>query len=226
MSETTRFLHYRTFPFCLTNEVPPDDYDYVGGLTLTQIMQVWWSMETIAMDVTGDPNGGIAAGLNININAPPNIDSVPIPNSLISSDDLAEAIAPVNRICVTSDYAASFLFEDEYAPSIPRTVTLTLKVIIDPDDADAFAIAYKITAECRGEFDAGAVITSPLDGAYRFTGTPEFTGIIDFGGIEFNWVGGPVFYTTASPENFGSWQTGGTDFTITVIPSFFTYPAP
>lgn len=223
MSVAARFKHPRAFPFCLSNEVP-EGHDYVGGLTLAQIMKVWWSLEEVGVAVTGDPNGGILADINITLTAPPDVASVPLVNSFIDSGDTSVPRAPNSRACVTSDYAVSFSYSDEYAPSVPREMAISIKVIIDPDNSANYALAYKITAECRSEFDSGAVITSPADGAARFTGTPEFTGTIDFGGIEFDWVGGPVFYLTAAPENTGSWQTGGTDFAITVTPSFFTYP--
>lgn len=217
MSTATAFKYYRVFPFCLTDEVPAG-YDYVGGLTLTQIMKVWWSLETLSVSVTGNyTNPTFLDEANINMDLVfPNVDATVLEESSLGAIVVNQ---PNTRVCIGSPYAVSAKIDPSEIGFADQPFQFQVYLIVDPDDPDFYAIAYQLSVYSESQDVPSTAATAILNptAMSAYTGTPEFSGDIDFDGIALPWVGGAI------DPSAGAWVSGGTDFDIEMTPAFFTY---
>lgn len=212
MSDTTPFTSDRIFPFCPDSSVP-DQYDYVGGLTLAQVTKIWWMLEDVFISSSGTyadmtmtyadinasgdfPSGGFGSG---------------------SGDYSLGYIEPQKRACCASRSALSFAYNGLDGEGNNLSVNIDIQIGIDPDDEDAFAIFYLFNSSSASVFDNGCLIRNPS--LFPLDGTPEFSGSVDLGdGILLPWIGGA--FLQLGPD--GTWTNGGTGFSFSITPTFFT----
>lgn len=226
MSETDRFKFAGRgknvpFPFCYASSVPTG-WDYTGGLDLTQICGVWWSFESLVCGTSGT-FGTFPEQVEIDsgFTAPSGVLVTQIETNSFCDTGESSARVPKTRVCVESDYAVSFYYDDTDIYGNPRNFTLNLRVGVDPDDSDFFAILYRFSIDSHVvSGDASIAIVNPEQTSEWGTGTPSASGTLVLGGIPINWVGGG-----RSLMSF-EWVEGAVGMNMDITPSYFTYPAP
>lgn len=216
MSETTRFLHPRIFPFCISeaNENASalmsgieDQWDYVE-LTQAEAMHFWWNLETLEInasigdlilptDIGGDsPNsalGGsiIAAGFSF----PSDPLSTAAPNTRVCADDFSSTILQLQRD--TGFYSWNALF--------------TLVLAYD-EGSESWRAYYFFDFEITDD----VAIVNQSNGLpdERPTWSLLTDGVFTMGGKDFYWS------AYIAPDS----MTTGASLDMTA--EFFTYPAP
>jgi len=214
MSETTRFLHPRPFPFCQSEAGDPNTtyggMDYVattGGIA--GAMQIWWNVEFL--EISTSVGATVRMPDDIGLNPP----FETIAGSIIAMDSDSPvtpipAAEPMARVCFAPPS------KSEYA-----TVLYTaINTGISPEFLVRFIVAY-VDSEWR------------LYYSFKFMSLTDEVVIINAGN-DFDLTGWTMI-DSGDVNIFGydmPWQawrgpsSSETSASITASDGFFTYPAP
>lgn len=58
MSTAINFATLSPFPWCVVDPAPPIHFDFIGNLTLAQVMEIYWNTETLVITTTGTATVG------------------------------------------------------------------------------------------------------------------------------------------------------------------------
>jgi len=228
MSVADNFKFYGAFPVCL-DDVADSAFDYFGGLTLAEVMSIWWLIENVTFESSGyleEDQGGTLFGVDINkardVPAGETPFSVQL-NSFLLESDPSTPVEPYRRVCIETKTAVNFTYgpeDDGYGNTNFRT-DFSAYVGIDPDDASKYALFYSfdIRSSCSGGSPVpGARLMNPAGAAVLgYSGTPEFSGTAVFGAATMDWVGGGTHVDS------GEWVSGGAGFALNVGVDLFTF---
>lgn len=232
MSTAQKFGFKQPFPLCL--EVVDSGSDYVGGLTLAQIMALFWNLETFTLSTDATAHMVSSLGPIWDVSAVGDIvfspisttgDWTPIDTFLnigVFKDFYAGTVgysqtskAPINRVCNSTIGWFTFGTGGSSSGNTPF-VDLILTQKIDPLDATKYAVEYDMFVANASTFHDGDSVTVGFTPSGGF-GNVINTGVFTISGIDFPYVcscdrstGGSLTVTT----------TGGT---LSATSSDYTY---
>lgn len=216
MSETTRFLHPRPFPFCESEAPLPSGgdevfFDYVeltgsdGGLA--EAMRIWWNLENINYSTTfGDFELE-------DLGNPSYVPDDIVGGSVVASapytpTSLTTAAAPSQRVCYSSGswgFSYALVFRGIW---IRPTGSGAVIIFIANDGAGQWRMYYSFAF--RNAADS-AIITMPSQ--------PQPWPSVDSGTAD-------LFGYSVDWECFADTGSGVTSASLSISSTFFTYPAP
>lgn len=219
MSTATRFVSVGYFPYSLPSEVAQPGT--VSNLTLAQVMDFFWNLETFSLTFTGTvTNGSGTYNFGQTATAFPPAGTVmdqgkfyqggpfPAASSVVSFASLPQAaLQPWQRVCQTGTFFG-FRYNKSSAPGT-NFIDLSFEVATDLSNAGKYAIAYQLSALLNGSGGLSGVFFQQPGGGSG--GTLGNSGNMTIGGISFPWE----FYYDP-PDTF----TGGT---LSATSTSFTY---
>lgn len=230
MSSSSRFVSVGHFPWCLSSVAAGDGV--VSNLTLAQVMEFWWNLETFTLTFTGtltDRSGMLTYDFGQTLTAfPPSSTAnetaltegkfyqaslFPAASSFVALASLPQSpVAPRDRVC-SADALFGLYFREPISAN--KWVELFFRVFTDATNSGKYAIQYEIDvnfAKNDGGRHVGCVFLQP--GVWGAGTPPDNTGSMTIGGISFPWE----FYVAHSdgPDTF----TGGT---LSATSTSFTY---
>lgn len=204
MPIATPFKYHRPFPFCPSAVSPGATYDYVGGLTLANVMRVWWNLADFTISTTGTSTvGANTADANGSVNFNPPSRSGTYANvtdwlyggcSLFEdsggfvpfSSLPASTRFPGPRACVTS--TQPFALTATGYVDLYQTNLITVEFLIrkDPGDASKYALYYRFVIHAGDFNNAVVAFANPNNGSQSLSGAFT-TGTWDVFGIDMDW---------------------------------------
>lgn len=232
MSTATRFKYIRPFPFCVADQsayFSGGRFDYVGNLTLTQVMAFYWNLETFTITTTGFASSDNTTSCGGLIVLFPVSSSAPFDQGGAEGVWYGEVVAPTafgsfsaltsprERVCTPGslDYAHGFFagLSGEDSGNIANNFSLSFAISTDPDNTGKYRLYYNLRIDYEDD--------SPPEGGplIRFynpnedSGTVLASGTFTIGGITMNWECSD-FGTSGSHSGLG----------LSATSSDYTYP--
>lgn len=224
MSVTDRFISIGSFPFCLSSATPGDGV--VGNLTLAEVMEFFWNLETFTLTVAGTVQSAdtvLTYDMGQTLTAfPPGATATeavmdegrfyvgslfPTAASFVAFASLPQdSNDPRTRVCSAD---ALYGFEYRRAGAGSHVLRILFRPHTDDTNVGKYAIAYEIDSlftKNSGGRSATGVFQEPGGGS---GGTLYNTGTITIAGIAFPWE----FYADNPPVVNGTLSASSTSFT-------------
>jgi hypothetical protein len=227
MSVATAFIFPRLFPFCVDDESAyysgtGTDFDYVGNLTLAEVMALFWNLETFTIETAGtitDAGGSAGGATSLTLNP---IAGTPWDEgysegawydfgTVTAFASWPAFRAPRDRIC--HDYAATpgAIASIDVADSGGNgSAFLDLALSTDPSNAGKYRLYYRFqfVPARTGSSPPTLTFSNPASNL----ATAIASGTFAIGGITLNWE--------ANDQDAGTTPAG---LDMTASSSDFTY---
>lgn len=197
MSVADRFISIGSFPFCVEDLSAYTSADYIGNLTLAQVMAFYWNLETFTITTSGTASNGVSTSCtgSIVLNSPSS--STPFATGTSTStwfgsvgstafSSFPAIRVPRSRICAAavSSFGNVGAFSG-WAVSIatPPDFSLTFGIGTDPSNAGKYRIYYQFTVRFKTGTGPLIQFQNPAN-----AGAPVWaSGTFSFGSLSFNW---------------------------------------
>jgi len=219
MSLTTAFKFAEPFPFCVSDiSGSPGSADYISNLTLTQVMDFYWNVESVTIDTVGTGTNG-AASINAtqaSVMSPPSstyFTQGSIDNGgwfpTFNTDELFVDWPPINepyeRVCYGTQASGIDGYVVRWTMNLGdgfNSLNISFILSQDPSNPGNYRLYYLFIIDYWGFSGADSALlrwANPAVGAGPYT--PITTGTFTVNGLTFNY---------ASYANSGTSTTGGT----------------
>lgn len=221
MSTATAFKYIRAFPFCVGDE-SARGFPYIDNLTLAQVMQFGWNLETFTITTSGGATKGAAT-----VSASGTITSNPVGSTLFDRGggsgmwlpstanntawgSWAGPKEPRDRVCHTATDDLIGFFQGNHS-SAPSTNFFSVGFYVGTDlvNAGKYRIYYElnITVTATSGLDSVQVYFLDNNGG---GGTAWHSGTFTIGALSFPWYS---YYTTgATPSGAGTLSASSGDY--------------
>lgn len=202
MSVADNFLHLGPFPFCVPNVALGGTYDSLAGLTLTNVMELFWNLEDVEITTAGTSNTANAAGV-LSFDGPTRTGAwvnntewdYPVDGGMLRLQVTPVAFGslpattkdPNERVC-SEQYIFNWGCVDDGTANISliHSARCEMALNIDPSDSSKYAVFYRFLIRA-GSFGGDTVtFCNPSRGSQSNSGLYT-TGTFNIAGHSFGW---------------------------------------
>lgn len=211
MSTATAFVFPRSFPFCVEDLSGYTAADYIGNLTLAQVMSFFWNLETFTITTAGTAGGsGGTVDCTGSIVLNPPSSSSPFATGQSTSTWFGSGTSgafssfpairtPRARLCpvATSSFGNVGMFYGwAVAANTPPDFSIIFGIGTDPSNSDKYRIYYQFTIRYAATSGSGTTLIQFQNPA-NTSGPVLNSGIFSFGSLSFNWEATDISSSTS-----------------------------